>query len=260
MPLKMIQKEIEAEREIGYKYLQVLARAEALVPGAGREAIDVLLWDANAAVIHADVQNDRVVLDGTLNCQAVYRQGEETSLRALSAKSTISQVTEIPGAQGGMLSRVLPVVESVEARYENGHMVFLVGLGIHVRVLKLENIRIGKQTRLQANRAANCDEHNGERMLDAAQKQAEAIRQISLKQGLFTLPPALRELARLRLENPDLSLKELGEMLDPPVGKSGPRSVSVSAQSGFFKKAAVVLHTSPRLNPQSMDAMPTAMP
>ena len=58
-------------------------------------------------------------------------------------------------------------------------------------------------------------------MLDAAQKQAEAIRQISLKQGLFTLPPALQELARLRLENPELSLKELGEMLDPPVGKSG---------------------------------------
>ena len=73
----------------------------------------------------------------------------------------------------------------------------------------------------QAARAANCDEHNGERMLDAAQKQAEAIRRLSLKQGLFTLPPALREIARLRLENPDLSLKELGEMLDPPVGKSG---------------------------------------
>ena len=86
MPLKLIQKEIEAEREIGYRYLQVLSRAEALVPGAGREAIELLLWDASAVIIRADVQNDRVVLDGTLNCQAVYRQGEETSLRALSAK------------------------------------------------------------------------------------------------------------------------------------------------------------------------------
>lgn len=142
MPLNIIRKEIEAEREIGYKYLQVLARAEALVPGAGREAIDVLLWDANATIIRADVQNDRVVLDGNLNCQAVYRQGEETSLRALSAKSTISQVTEIPGAQSGMLSRVHPVVENVEARYENGHMVFLVSLGIYVRVMKLEPVEL----------------------------------------------------------------------------------------------------------------------
>ena len=58
-------------------------------------------------------------------------------------------------------------------------------------------------------------------MLDAGQKQAEAIRRISLTRGLFTLPPALREVARLRVENPDISLKELGEMMEPPVGKSG---------------------------------------
>lgn len=140
MALKVIQKEIEAEREVGYRYLQVLGRAEALVPGAGREAIEVLLWDANAAIIRADVQSDRVVLDGALNCQAVYRQGEESTLRALSAKSSVSQVAEIPGAQGGMLSRVLPVVENVEAKYENGHMVFLVSLGLHVRVMKLEPV------------------------------------------------------------------------------------------------------------------------
>lgn len=94
-------------------------------------------------------------------------------------------------------------------------------MGAGQSVLQMENIRIQKQLRAAAVRAANCDEHNGERMLDAAQKQAEAIRRLSLKQGLFTLPPALREIARLRLENPDLSLKELGEMLDPPVGKSG---------------------------------------
>lgn len=142
MPLKVIEKEIEIEREIGYKYLQVLGRAEALVPGAGREAIEALLWDANAVVIRTDVQNDRVVLDGTLNCQAVYRQGEEISLRALSAKSPLSQAVEIPGAQPGMLSRVHPVVENVEARYENGHMVFLVSVGIHVRVMKLEPTEI----------------------------------------------------------------------------------------------------------------------
>ena len=94
-------------------------------------------------------------------------------------------------------------------------------MGAGQSVLDMETIRVGKQVRASAVRAANCDEHNGERMLDAAQKQAESIRQISLKQGLFTLPPGLQELARLRLENQDLSLKELGEMMNPPVGKSG---------------------------------------
>ena len=74
-------------------------------------------------------------------------------------------------------------------------------MGASASVLRMENIRVQKQIREQATRAANCDEHNSERMLDAGARQAEAIRQISLRQGLFTLPPALREIARLRLEN-----------------------------------------------------------
>ena len=98
-------------------------------------------------------------------------------------------------------------------------MLALMGAG--QSVLEMETIRVGKQVKAAATRAANCDEHNGDKMMEAAQRQAEAIRKISLKQGLFTLPPALREIARLRLDNPEMSLKELGEMMDPPVGKSG---------------------------------------
>ena len=93
-------------------------------------------------------------------------------------------------------------------------------MGASGSVLKMENIRVQKQMRERAVRAANCDEHNSEKMLDAGARQAEAIRRISLKQGLFTLPGALREIARKRLENPDLSLQELGNSLDPPIGKS----------------------------------------
>jgi len=93
-------------------------------------------------------------------------------------------------------------------------------MGASGSLLKMENIRVNKQTRLHATRAANCDEHNSERMLDAAQKQAEACRKISLQLGLFNLPPGLRELARKRMENPELSLTELGEAMEPPLGKS----------------------------------------
>ena len=101
-------------------------------------------------------------------------------------------------------------------------VVTLYGLmGAGQSVLAMEAIRVGKQVKAAATRAANCDEHNGDKMMEAAQRQADAIRRISLKQGLFTLPPALREIARLRLDNPEMSLKELGELMDPPVGKSG---------------------------------------
>lgn len=94
-------------------------------------------------------------------------------------------------------------------------------MGANQAVLEMENIRIKKQMRAGANRASNCDEHNSERMLNAADEQIEAIKLISIQRGLFTLPPALQEIARLRLENTSLSLNELGQMLDPPVGKSG---------------------------------------
>lgn len=137
MPLNAIKREIEVENEVGFRYLQVLLRAESLVPGAGREAIEPLIWDASAAINRADVQAERVVLDGSLYCQAVYRQGDENSLRALTARTNISQVAEIPGAQSGMLSRVHAQVENVEVRYENGHMVFLASVGIYVWVSRL---------------------------------------------------------------------------------------------------------------------------
>lgn len=94
-------------------------------------------------------------------------------------------------------------------------------MGASQAVLEMENIRIKKQMRGEANRAANCDEHNSERMLNAADEQIEAIKLISIQRGLFTLPPGLQEMARLRLEHTSLSLAELGQLLNPPVGKSG---------------------------------------
>ncbi|HWH71288.1 MAG TPA: DNA-binding protein WhiA, partial [Candidatus Sulfotelmatobacter sp.] len=57
--------------------------------------------------------------------------------------------------------------------------------------------------------------------VDAAQRQLEALRRLASLGGLDSLSPALRELATLRINNPDASLKELGEMCNPPVGKSG---------------------------------------
>lgn len=142
MALETTRQTIEVENLIGARYSQVLIRAEALVPGAGREAIEPLMAEAGVSVSGADVQTDRVVLDGEAFCQAVYRQGEETTLRALTAQTPLSQVVEIPGAAPGMLSRVMAQVEHVEAKYENGHMVFLVTCGIRAQVLQLKQTEL----------------------------------------------------------------------------------------------------------------------
>ncbi len=87
--------------------------------------------------------------------------------------------------------------------------------------IELMNVKILKDVRNKANRIANCDAANIERTLRASEKQIEDIEYIMNTEGLDSLTPELRNMAELRLENPDVSLKELGSMLDKPVGRSG---------------------------------------
>ncbi len=131
---------------------------------------------------------------------------------------TLKRLLEKSGFSCGVYERKGKTVVYLKNAEQISEMLAMMGAG--ASVLKMENIRVGRQIRLRAVRAANCDEHNSEKMLDAAQRQAEACRSISLSIGLFTLPPALRETARLRMENPDLSLEELGKMMNPPASKS----------------------------------------
>src|SRR5574344_66525 len=91
----------------------------------------------------------------------------------------------------------------------------------HVALMNLENVRILKEMRNSVNRKVNCETANLKKTVSAAVKQIEDIQFIRDTVGLSILSDTLEEIARLRLENPDSSLKELGEMLNPVVGKSG---------------------------------------
>ncbi|QCX34473.1 DNA-binding protein WhiA [Caloramator sp. E03] len=94
-------------------------------------------------------------------------------------------------------------------------------IGAHSALLNLENVRIYKEMRNNVNRLVNCETANLNKTVDAAVRQIEAIEYIKEKVGLKKLPQGLREIADLRIKYPDVSLKELGEMLNPPLGKSG---------------------------------------
>ncbi|MGG7178215.1 DNA-binding protein WhiA [Clostridium paraputrificum] len=94
-------------------------------------------------------------------------------------------------------------------------------VGAHTSLLELENIRIMKEMRNNVNRLVNCETANLSKTVNAAVRQVESIKLIQSQIGLKRLPKNLREIAELRLNYPDESLKELGEMLEPPVGKSG---------------------------------------
>lgn len=94
-------------------------------------------------------------------------------------------------------------------------------MGAQQCTIELMNIKIRKDMRNRANRVRNCDEANIDKVVSAAMRQTEDILWIIRCNRMETLPEELRELAQLRLENPELSLKELGEMLSVPIGRSG---------------------------------------
>ena len=91
----------------------------------------------------------------------------------------------------------------------------------HVALMNLENLRILKEMRNSINRRVNCEAANISKTVNAAARQIEDIEYLRDHYGFRKLPESLREMAQVRLEYPDAPLKELGEYLDPPVGKSG---------------------------------------
>ena len=105
---------------------------------------------------------------------------------------------------------------------EGSQIVDVLGLmGAHVSLMQLENVRIVKEMRNSVNRKVNCETANLNKTVSAAVRQQEDIRYIESRIGLQKLNNSLEVIARLRLAHPDASLKELGDMLSPPVGKSG---------------------------------------
>ena len=91
----------------------------------------------------------------------------------------------------------------------------------HVALMEFENVRILKDMRNTVNRKVNCETANINKTVSAAVKQIDDIRYIQETKGLDKLPEGLKDMALTRLTYPEASLKELGSLLTPPVGKSG---------------------------------------
>ncbi len=98
---------------------------------------------------------------------------------------------------------------------------FLAYIGANASVIKFEEIRVYRDMRNSVNRSVNCETANINRIIDASLKQIEDIKYIISKNKFGELSELQKEIAELRLKNPDASLVELGKMLKSKVGKSG---------------------------------------
>ena len=111
----------------------------------------------------------------------------------------------------------------------------------NVATMHYENGLIVREIANNTNRAVNCEVANSQKKIDAAFKQIEDINYLNECIGLSNLPETLQGVAKARIENPDVGLKELGELMNPPLGKSGVnhrlRKISELAQKHREKDA-----------------------
>ncbi|MEI8198847.1 MAG: DNA-binding protein WhiA [Eubacteriales bacterium] len=116
--------------------------------------------------------------------------------------------------------------------YRNGHPViyfkegqaigdFLALIGAHSSLLRFESIRVDKELRNAVNRVVNCDTANARRQADACVRQSTLMRDLLDSSESTQIPQELMEAARVRVDNPGMSIKDLGLLMSPPIGKSG---------------------------------------
>ncbi len=123
----------------------------------------------------------------------------------------------------GLDAKVVPRKKSFVVYLKEGSQIvdILNVMEAHVSLMELENVRILKEMRNSVNRKVNCETANINKTVSAAVKQVEDITYLRDTIGFENLPENLVETAFARLENPEAALKELGQAMTPPVGKSG---------------------------------------
>mgnify|MGYP001851505146 FL=1 len=123
----------------------------------------------------------------------------------------------------GIALKILNTSERYSLYTKDGEEIskFLAFIGASSSVLKFEEIRVYRDMRNNINRIVNCETANLSKTVNAAVKQIEAINKLKENGKFAKLPDTLKELAELRVENPESSLTELGKILKSPIGKSG---------------------------------------
>lgn len=94
-------------------------------------------------------------------------------------------------------------------------------MGANNAVLKFEEIRVNREMSNKVNRIVNCESANLTKTINASIEQIEAIKKLQKERKFEKMDKTLKEIANLRLDNPNATLAELGKMLEQPIGKSG---------------------------------------
>ena len=165
--------------------------------------IEVTLKDRNVAGVMIEILQKYDINFKVLNNSTRKTKNKLTEMREKEVNEVTTRKCSIYSKDGEEISKFLAFIEASSS------------------VIKFEEIRVYRDMRNNINRIVNCETANLSKTVNAAVKQIEAIEKLK-KIGKFNnLPDNLKEIANLRIKNPEASLTELGQMLKKPIGKSG---------------------------------------
>lgn len=222
------------------KYIGLVQRAFAidagktLEPKESEKILSALRWDVKKETPLNEQRTDGMLVQ-QMCCKRAFIRGAffaagsisdpnksyhfEIACRTMEQAMQLQELVGYFEAEGKIVQRKERYVLYIK---EGSQIVDMLNvMEAYVSLMKLENVRILKEMRNSVNRKVNCETANINKTVNAAVKQIEDIKKIQKYIGFDQLPKPLAEVAQVRLDYPEATLKELGTYLDPPVGKSG---------------------------------------
>ncbi len=188
-----------------------------------REGFDVFNYGIDDALIHKKCCKKAFLRGAFLGSGSITDPNKSYHLEIASSNELLSANLMRLMEQIGISARETQRRESFLVYLKDSELVcdFLAATGAFNARMSLENTKMTKELRNRANRIVNCDSANLDKTIAASEKHIRAIEKIMAVRGLDSLPEKLAEIAELRINEPELSLIDLGKMMDPPLGKSG---------------------------------------
>ena len=183
----------------------------------GQQALSLLTFARKECCVRACLRG-AFLAGGTLSDPHRFYHFE-ISCKSESLAEEVQELIARLGIKAGIVTRKGTFVVYVKG--SEGISDLLGYMGATKGMLEMENARIIREMRGNVNRKVNCETANIHKTANASARQIEDILLISEKSGIDSLPNGLDETARLRIEYPECSLQELGQLHDPPIGKSG---------------------------------------
>lgn len=169
-------------------------------------------------------ENKRAIIRGVfLGAGSVNNPEKKYHLEiSISNKENLEFISEL--IKGfGVKPKILVLEDKFSIYFKDGEEIskFLALIGASKAVLRFEDIRVERDMRGKINRIVNCETANLNKTINASVIQIEAIERLKKEKRFNKLNDNLKEMAKLRIENPNMPLQELGKLANPPVGKSG---------------------------------------